>query len=87
MDWPTTDEGDAEYNGPFSIFREWHAFTVGLATGVIAAVTGRLELLAIVGGLALGLRAAPTPPLRQLKAEPWYALGGVLIGYSIASLL
>ena len=78
---PTSEESDSDYDGPFSVFREWHAFTVGLAAGVVGALTGNLELLAIVAGLALGVRAVPAPPLRQLRVEPWYTLGGLLIGY------
>ena len=62
---------------------ERHAAIVGLGAGFTAALTGRVELLAVVVAISIGVRAAPEPgKLRELRREPWYAIGFGLVGYA-----
>lgn len=77
-DEPT--EGDTKRGGFLSYSAEWHALAIGLAVGITAGLTSNWELLAIVVGVSLGIRAAPTGPLEELRREPAYVLGGIVIG-------
>jgi hypothetical protein len=81
LDAPSEEQSDRD--GVLSYAVEWHALTVGLAAGLGAGVSGRWELAGMVIAITLGVRAAPenVPRLGQLKREPWYALGGVVVGY------
>jgi hypothetical protein len=81
IDETAPTESDSARDGLLSYAVEWHALTVGIAVGFVAGVTGRWELAGIAVGIVLGVRAAPAPKkLRQLRREPWYALGGLVIG-------
>lgn len=80
MDAPT--EADSQRDGVLSYALEWHALIMGLGAGLASGLAQRPELLVLVVGVALGIKAAPTKKLRQLKREPWYAIGGTLIGYA-----
>lgn len=80
-DAPT--EADSERDGLLSYSKEWHALVVGLAAGLVAGLSGRWEIVVAVVAMTLAIRAAPGP-LKQLRKEPWYALGGVVIGVGSA---
>lgn len=76
-------EEETSRDGFLSYAVEWHALAVGLAAGLAAGATGSFEILGVIVAVTVGIRAAPVKPLRQLKREPWYALGGVVIGFLI----
>lgn len=87
-------EGDTARGGFLSYAGEWHSLAVGLAAGIGAGTTGRWELAAAVVALALGLQsgkmtgADPSAPLvGEVRREPWYGLGGVVIGIAAGVLL
>ena len=81
---PHKRESDSPYDGPFSVYREYHALTLGLGAGVIAGATGTWELAIAVSGVALGVRAVPTGALKQIRKDPWYTIGGVVLGWLLA---
>jgi len=72
-------ESESARDGLLSYAVEWHALTLGLAVGLAAGLTQRWELVGIAVAIVLGVRAAPGK-LSQLRREPWYALGGLVIG-------
>jgi hypothetical protein len=84
---PRARESDGAYNGPLSTYREYHALIVGLAAGFLSAATGRWELALAAGAVALGVRAAPTGPLEEVRREPWYTLAGLLLAYPVTALV
>jgi len=70
---PTSSEDGLDYDGPFSTLPEWHAFILGLHAGLDEEGDAVLAV-------ALGDRVAETAAEREVRTEPWYASGGVLIG-------
>lgn len=86
-------EQDTKRPGFLSYAGEWHALAVGLAAGLAAGTTGRWELAAAVVAVALGMQAGKVKGadpsvamVGEVRSEPWYALGGVVIG-SVAGLV
>jgi hypothetical protein len=78
-------ESDSARNGLLSYAVEWHAVIVGFAVGLVAGLTQRWELAGAAVAIILSVRAAPGK-LSQLRREPWYALGGLLLGMIGASI-
>jgi hypothetical protein len=61
---------------------------IGVVCMLVLGLTGSTELLAVVGPIALGGRATQRlPKLQHLEAQPWWWLGGLLVGYPIALAL
>lgn len=77
-DGPT--EESTERDGILSYSKEWHALIIGLVTGLFVGLSGSYEIGAFVSAIALGVKVAPSKKLKQLRKEPWYALGGIGIG-------
>jgi len=75
----STDESETERDGVLSSLREWHAAIVGLAVGVVAALTGSWELAGLFVFATLGLKLG-SRHLGDVRQEPWYALGFFLVG-------
>lgn len=76
-------ESGTDRDGFLSYAKEWHALTIGFGAGLAAATTGRWELLAVIAALALGVGGASKVSdlvARNVKKEPWYALGGLIFG-------
>jgi len=80
-------EQDTPRGGFLSYAGEWHSLAVGLGAGIAAGTTGRWELAAVVVALALGMEAGKVkgadpsaPVVGEVRREPWYGLGGVVIG-------
>jgi len=69
---PTSTEAGLEYDGPFSTLPEWHAFIIGLHAGL----DGEGDTIIAV---ALGEQKVETEAEREVRKEPWYASGGVLL--------
>jgi hypothetical protein len=69
---PTSTEAGLNYDGPFSTYRECHAFLLGLHAGLDD------EGGAVIA-VARGDRDAETKAEREVRKEPWYASGGVLV--------
>lgn len=91
-DAPTEEESPRD--GLFSYAGEYHAFIVGAGAGITAAVTGQLAILGALAAVALGIegatRALPATSritsrvaTAELRREPWYAIGGGLLGYAV----
>jgi hypothetical protein len=72
-------ESESERDGLLSYAVEWHVLIVDLAVGMVAGLTGCWELAGVAVAIVLGVRSAPGR-LAQLRREPWYALGGLVIG-------
>lgn len=88
--YSAASEDDTEYDGAFSHAGEWHAFTLGLGAGMAAALADRPDIAVSVIVTALGLKGAGELDERsgdgvihEIKREPWYAIGGVIIGFSV----
>ncbi|QSG06475.1 hypothetical protein [Halapricum desulfuricans] len=84
IDWlregaTASSEAESDRNGLLSTRREWHALIVGLAVGVVAGLTERWELAGVATAIVLGVREAGGA-LQELRREPWYALGGLVLG-------
>jgi hypothetical protein len=79
-------EADSERDGLLSYSKEWHALIVGFGAGMVAGLSGSWELAVTVVAMTLAMRAAPGP-LKQLRREPWYALGGVVTGTGFGVVL
>ena len=87
-------EKDTKRPGFLSYAGEWHALAVGLAAGLAAGTTGRWELAAAVVAVALGMQAGKVKGadpsvamVGEVRSEPWYALGGVVIGTTLGVIL
>jgi len=81
----STDESETDRDGPLSTLTEWHALILGLAVGAVSGLTGRYELAAVAVACALGLRVSEhSPAIAELRKEPWYFAGGLLVTLAIA---
>lgn len=72
------------YTGLFSYSVEVHAFLIGVAVGAYTQTTGDLQLAMGVISIALtvgrGQQHFTETVSSQLKKEPWYAIGGLIVG-------
>lgn len=88
-------EHQTDYDGFLSYAGEFHALTLGLATGFASIVAGEPKVAALVILATIGVRGSGTvarqlakigkkredsTALGELRREPWYAVGGVIIG-------
>jgi len=71
----STDEDETERDGVLSTLTEWHALIIGLVVGGIVAHTQAWELGALFVAAAMGTKL-DTPATKEIRREPWYALGG-----------
>jgi hypothetical protein len=80
-------ESDSERNGFLSYHAESHAAGVGLGIAWLAMVTGNLQLLGlVVPAITAGLRAKNrefSKILTDIKQEPHYTLGGLVVGATL----
>jgi len=83
-------EDATAYDGPLSYRAEWHALIIGLGTGFTAAVTARPIVLAAMFACALGISGVDAGikfrgkgVKRELRREPWYAVGGGIVAYVV----
>lgn len=78
-------EAGTERDGVLSYAGEWHALVVGFAVGFAAAVTGRWELAGVLAAAALGVEGGKRSgkAFGEVRSEPWYALGGLVVGVPI----
>lgn len=84
-------ESSTDRDGFLSYATEWHALTLGLALGVSIQSQGQLQrasqLVFSMLGLAKTRRSWNKKMLREGKKEPWYFLGGMVIGLLAALVL
>jgi hypothetical protein len=88
-----TEDG-SEYDGVLSYANEYHALLIGLAAGFAAGVASRPEVAAAVGATALGIQVPGLAKarfegrgvLKEMRREPWYAIGGNAIGFVLGIL-
>lgn len=84
-------ESDTTRDGFLSYAAEWHALVIGLSAGLVAGWSGRTDLAIAVIAAALGgsaveagkRRLAGEGVIRDVSAEPWYAAGGVIVGFLV----
>lgn len=93
------DETDTPRDGLLSARSEWHALAIGLAVGgahgtigseytaymVVAVLAAALELEIIEEFFLDGI--PDEHPLADLRAQPWYAAGGLVLGYTVTIIL
>lgn len=82
---PNTED-DSDYDGAFSYAGEVHAFVIGLAVGVATVVPSRRLKRFVYSGIGLG-DATRSKAMQEVRAESWYAFGGVLAGMTAAFLV
>ena len=77
------------YEGPHGIhFDSLEGKWVAAAAlvGIVMVLSGSMELLALFGPVALGVRGTKRiPKLAQLEPQPWWACGGLLLGISLGT--
>lgn len=74
-----TDESASDRNGFISTTTEWHAFIIGIGAGY-SSVSSRWYLCSFIRAIVLTDAA-----LSDAGREPWYALGGVAVGTTLAA--
>jgi len=74
-------ESASDRNGLLSYATEWHALIIGLGAGLGLGIPG----VAVVSATALGLkgmkRISTRKAVQELVQEPWYGIGGAVIGF------
>ena len=87
MDAPTEDESPRD--GLLSYAGEWHSAVIGVATGLVSGLTGVFAFASFLVGAALteSYLAGNPRALREVRREPWYALGGLVAGLLVGFAL
>ena len=74
-------ESASDRDGLLSYATEWHALIIGLGAGLGLGIPG----VAVVSATALGLkgmkRISTRKAVQELVQEPWYGIGGSVIGF------
>jgi hypothetical protein len=93
-------ETGTDYNGALSYAGEFHALALGLAVGFASIASGAPQVAAGVVLATLGLRGSArfsralskigkkkenSTALGEMRREPWYAVGGVIIGMAFGA--
>lgn len=79
-------ESETARDGLLSTRREIHASVVGAAVGVVGAASGSVELLALFTLATLGAKLG-SRHLGDIRKEPWYALGAMLLGLVVGGAI
>lgn len=84
-------EANSKRDGFLSYHAESHAAGMGIAAGWFATAEGRTDLLGLVYAAAVYGKAHATNGkrrriLRDIRQEPHYALGGVVLGAMLGML-
>jgi len=74
----STEESETKRNGVLSTLDEWHALVIGLTVGLVVAAAGAWELGALFIAAVLGTKLSKVP-LKTIRKERWYAMGGFLM--------
>lgn len=85
-------ESDTEYNGAFSYAGEFHSAIVGLSVGLTAGFTQAPEVAVALLAATLGVKGAgklserikSNVAVQEIRREPWYCAGSVIVGYGVA---
>jgi len=82
-----SSESGSDRDGLLSYSTEWHAAIIGLGAGLGLGVPG----VAAITGTALCLtgmkRVSNRKAVQELVKEPWYGIGGSLIGFAVNHVL
>ena len=73
----------SDRNGLLSYATEWHALIIGLGAGLGLGIPGVAAITATALGLKIGKRISTRKAIEELTKEPWYGIGGSLIGWFI----
>lgn len=80
-------EADTERDGAFSYHAETHSAGIGAGLGMAAALTGQWRLVGLVVSIgvyaARGKSALDPKIAADVRQEPHYALGGLVLGVCI----
>lgn len=71
----------SDRNGLLSYATEWHALIIGLGSGLGLGVPGVAAIVATALGLQGSKRISSRKAIEELTSEPWYGIGGSLIGF------
>lgn len=91
-------EADTARNGFLSYHAESHAAGVGIGAGFAAAKTGDVRFIGVVMSIAFGVKrqgggknavahALDPKVVADIRQEPHYAIGGVVLGAVIGTVL
>jgi len=73
------------YQGPLSTYSEYHAVLLGLVVGVASVAFGATWAVPACLAAAIGTRGVAktnrTEALDEIRSEPWYFAGGLLVGW------
>lgn len=78
-----SEERFSDRDGLLSYATEWHAAIIGLGAGLGLGIPGVAAITATALGLKVGKRISTRKAIRELTQEPWYGIGGSLIGWFI----
>lgn len=94
MDAPR--ESDTKRDGFLSYAGEVHALTLGLAVGLASVITGTYLIAAAFILTSVGYKTAnkltggrgvlTDTVVGEIRKEPWYAVGGVLISIGVGEV-
>ena len=73
----------SDRDGLLSYATEWHALIIGLGAGLGLGVPGVAAITATALGLKVSKKISTRKAIRELKREPWYGIGGSLIGFGV----
>jgi hypothetical protein len=76
----------SDRDGLLSYATEWHAAIIGLGAGLGLGVPGVAAVAATALGLQIGKRISTRKAIEELQKEPWYGIGGSVIGFGIHRL-
>lgn len=80
-DYLPTETEQGSWQGAFSTRGEVHAAGIGFGVGAAAAAAARPELMVSIALIAIGEAQAQGEQLRDVAAEPAYALAALVVGY------
>ena len=83
-------EKDSKYNGPFSYAGEWHSATIGFVAGVLTSYTGSMVPATFIIAAIFAEKVAERGSggaYYEVRNEPWYAGGAMMIGLPIGLTL
>lgn len=81
-----SDERFSDRDGLLSYATEWHALIIGLGSGLGLGIPGVGAVATAALGLQGSKRISTRKAIQELTQEPWYGIGGSVIGFVIHQL-
>lgn len=76
-------ESDTEFDGVLSYATELHAVVIGFTTALALGLPGLAAVVITALAWRGSKRITNRKAIRELQREPWYGLGGGLIGFGL----